>query len=376
VFRLRLEVAAAALIAALLAAIAIGGCNKPRRVATPLTDFSAPFVFGRFQVPTDNPLTVEAVELGRRLFYDPRLSANGKVSCSTCHKQRLAFTDGRTTGVGVSGRPLAFNSMSLANLMWGPQHFFWNGRAATLEQQALVPLQHADEMAQDLGRLVAQLAADATYRKLFETAYGEINSSAIVRALASFERTLISSNSRYDQFLRGEIKLDEREELGRKLFMAHPDVKVSLRGANCIDCHSQFLTGGSSALYDGFSNNGLDDEAHLEPGLQAVTGKPAHRGLFKVPSLRNIALTAPYMHDGRFNTLEEVLDHYDSGIKNSSTLSAVIVEADNRGAAAASGRISLHLTAAEKAAIIAFLHTLTDQDFVTAEWFSDPFARK
>jgi cytochrome c peroxidase len=375
VFRWRVDVATAAWTAALLAALAAGGCSKRRPAATPLTDFSAPFVFGRFQVPADNPLTVEAVELGRLLFYDPRLSANGKVSCSTCHIQRLAFTDGRTTGVGVSGMPLAFNSMTLANLLWGPQHFFWNGRATNLEAQALVPLRHADEMAQDLGRLVPQLAADAQYRKLFETAYGEISPSAITRALASFERTLISANSRYDQFLRGELTLDAQEELGRKLFMAHPDVKASLRGANCIDCHSQFLTGGSSASYDGFSNNGLDDEAHLPPGLQTVTGKPEHRGLFKVPSLRNIALTAPYMHDGRFKTLQEVLDHYDSGIKNSSTLSAVIVEADNQGAARA-GRISLHLTAAEKAAIIAFLHTLTDQDFVTAERFSDPFVRK
>src|SRR5262245_6272316 len=359
----------------MLAALAPGGCSKRRPAATPLADFSAPFVFGRFQAPEDNPLTREAVELGRRLFYEPRLSAGGRVSCSTCHLQRLAFTDGRATSVGVSGRPLAFNSMSLANLMWGPQRFFWDGRAATLEEQALVPLQHADEMAQDLGRLVAQLAADTGYRKLFEAAYGEISVAAIARGLAAFERTLISSNSRYDQFLRGELTLHPQEELGRKLFMAHPDVKVSLRGANCIDCHSQFLTSGSGARYDGFSNNGLDDEAHLQPGLQAVTGNPAHRGLFKVPSLRNIALTAPYMHDGRFNTLEEVVDHYNSGIKNSSTLSPLIVEADNRGAAAAGG-ISLHLTAAEKAAIIAFLHTLTDRDFMTAERFSDTLAHK
>jgi cytochrome c peroxidase len=375
VFRLRVDVAVAALMAGLLAAMATGGCGNRRTSATPLRDFSAPFVFGRFQVPTNNPLTVEAVELGRRLFYDPRLSTNGKVSCSTCHVQRLAFTDGRRTGVGVSGKPLDFNSMTLANLLWGPQRFFWNGRADTLEAQVLVPLQHADEMAENLDKLSAQLAADAQYRKLFETAYGEVTPAAITRALASFERTLISCNSRYDQFLRGEVKLNEQEELGRKLFMAHPDVKVSLRGANCIDCHSQFLTGGSGAAYDGFSNNGLDDEAHLQPGLQAVTGKAAHRGLFKVPSLRNIALTAPYMHDGRFKTLEEVLDHYDSGIRNSSTLSAVIVEADNQGAAA-SGRISLHLTPAEKAAIIAFLNTLTDGDFVAAERFSDPFAPK
>ena len=366
---------AAALIATTLAAITTGGCEERRRAATPLADFTAPFVFGHFQVPGDNPLTAEAVELGRRLFYDPRLSSTATVACSTCHIQRLAFTDGRATSVGVSGKPLAFNSMSLANLLWGPQHFFWNGRAATLEEQALIPIQHADEMAQDLEQLVSDLAADNSYRELFQIAYGEISPAGIARALASFERTLISSNSRYDQFLRGEIKLDAREELGRKLFMAHPDVKVSLRGANCIDCHSQFLTGGFSTRYDGFSNNGLDDEEHLQPGLQATTGDPAHRGLFKVPSLRNIALTAPYMHDGRFNTLEEVLDHYDSGIKNSSTLSPLIVEADNQGAAV-EGRISLHLTAEEKAAVIAFLHTLTDRDFVSAERFSDPFSGK
>ena len=366
--------ASAASIVALLA-LATGGCDSRHRAATPLPGFSAPFVFGRFQVPADNPLTVESVELGRRLFYDPRLSANGAVSCATCHIQRLAFTDGRVASVGVSGKPMTFNSMSLANLMWGPQRFFWNGRAATLEDQALVPIQHPDEMARDLGRLVVELSADASYRDLFETAYGEVSAAAITRALASFVRTLISSNSRYDRFLRGEITLDPQEELGRKLFMAHPDVKVSLRGANCIDCHSQFVTGGFSARYDGFSNNGLDDEDHLQPGLQAVTGNPAHRGMFKVPSLRNIALTAPYMHDGRFRTLEEVLDHYDNGIKKSSTLSSLIVEADNRGAAAA-GRISLNLTETEKAAVIAFLHTLTDQDFVSAERFSDPFARK
>src|SRR5262245_59102041 len=168
-----------------------GGFHKRPRAATPLTDFSAPFVFGRFQVPTNNPLTMEAVELGRRLFYDPSLSANGKVSCSSCHIQRLAFTDGRTTGVGVSGKPLAFNSMSLANLLWGPQCFFWMGLSASLEAQALVPLRHADEMSQNLGRLVAQLAADAQYRKLFESAYGEVSPSAVTRALASFERTLV-----------------------------------------------------------------------------------------------------------------------------------------------------------------------------------------
>jgi cytochrome c peroxidase len=358
--------------AAVLAMWGSGGCQAGRRAGTPLPGFSAPFVFGRFQVPADNPLTKESVDLGRRLFYDPRLSGSGTVSCSTCHLQRLAFTDGRVGSVGVSGKRLAFNSMSLANLMWGPQHFFWDGRAPTLEEQSLAPIRHPDEMAQDPERLVDVLSGDAVYRSMFEAAYGEISLPAVTRALASFVRTLISSNSRYDEFLRGETSLTPEEELGRKLFMAHPDVKVSLRGANCIDCHSQFVTAGFSTGYDGFANNGLDEEEDLPPGLQAVTGKPAHRGLFKVPSLRNVALTAPYMHDGRFRTLEEVLDHYDSGIKRSSTLSPLIVEASNRGSAAGAP-ISLHLAPAEKAAVIAFLHTLTDQDFVTAERFSDPF---
>ena len=359
-------------VAALALAVAMAGCDARRPEPTPLAEFSAPFVFGRFQVPADNPLTEEAVELGRRLFYDPRLSGNDAVSCSTCHLQRLAFTDGRPTSVGASGKALAFNSMSLANLMWGPQRFFWNGRAATLEEQALVPIQHADEMAQNLAGLVGELSDDPAYRELFGAAYGELSATTIAKALAAFQRTLVSSNSRYDQFLRGELALGAQEEWGRKLFMAHPDVKVSLRGGNCIDCHSQFLTAGFATRLDGFSNNGLDDEAQLQPGLQEHTGNPAHRGLFKVPTLRNVALTAPYMHDGRFDTLEQVLRHYNEGIRPSSTLSPLIAEADNEYASSPES-ISLSLTEEEQAAIVAFLHTLTDDEFVSAERFSDPF---
>jgi cytochrome c peroxidase len=367
-------------VAALLAigvslALYRGVAVAPGRAATPLQGFSVPFVFGRFQVPEGNPLTEESVALGRRLFYDPRLSGDNTVSCSTCHLQSLAFTDGKPTSVGISGEPLAFNSMSLANLMWGPRRFFWNGRAASLEEQALVPLRHADEMAQNLGELVAELAEDPTYRALFDEAYGEISAAAVGASLASFLRTLVSSNSRYDQFLRGEVALSEAEEQGRKLFMAHPDVKASRRGANCIDCHSQFLTSGFSTGFDGFANNGLDGEEDLPAGLQEVTGRPEDRGLFKVPTLRNISLTAPYMHDGRFKTLEEVLGHYDGGIKKSSTLSALILEADNLPKDS-QDRVSLNLTEQEKAAVIAFLRTLDDEEFVTDERFSSPFAKE
>ena len=356
-----------------LTAAAFGFLRYIEPDPTPLQGFTAPFVFGNFQVPAGNPLTEEAVQLGRRLFYDKQLSGDNTVSCSTCHMQHLAFTDGKARAVGVSGKPLEFNSMSLANLLWGAQRFFWNGRAGSLEEQALVPIQHPDEMAQDLDELVGELETDETYADQFRGAYGRISAENIARALASFVRTLISANSRYDQYLRGEVKLSAQEELGRKLFMAHPDVKVSQRGANCIDCHSQFLTSGFSAQFDGFSNNGLDTDAMLNPGLQILTDQDADRGKFKVPTLRNIALTAPYMHDGRFSTLEQVLDHYNEGIRYSDTLSPLIMEADNQQQDTAGLRISLNLNAEEKHAIIAFLHTLTDRSFITEEKFSDPF---
>ncbi len=366
-------VATAAALCAAVALVFYSGMSGPRPGSqTPLEGFEAPFAFGRFQLPPDNPLTQESVELGRRLFYDPVLSANNSVSCSTCHLQHLAFTDGKRTGVGISGEPLAFNSMSLANLMWGPRRFFWNGRAATLEEQALIPIQHPDEMAQDVDELLDELAADAVYPGLFRAAYGEISAASIAAALATFQRTLISANSRYDQFLRGDVVLTEQEELGRKLFMAHPDTKATLRGANCIDCHSQFLTSGFKTRFDGFINNGLDADGDLLAGLQEVTGKPEHRGLFKVPTLRNIALTAPYMHDGRFATLEDVMDHYNDGIRVSGTLSPLILEASNLEVAG-DVSVSLNLSREESAAVIAFLHTLTDEEFVTDERFSNPF---
>lgn len=347
--------------------------SKPRPTA--LNGFSAPFVYGQFTTPQNNPLTNEAVALGRRLFYDPLLSGNNKLACSHCHQQKRAFTDGMKNSMGVSLKPLSFNTPSLVNLMWGPQHFFWDGRVNSLEEQALLPIINVDEMDQSLDELIDELKAVEQYQRLFSKAYGAINKQNIAKALSAFQRTLISANSKYDQFLAGTIKLTDEEEFGRKLFVAHPDVKASLRGGNCIDCHSQFLTSGFNTKYDGFTNNGLDNEEQLLPGLQAVTGKPEHKGLFKVPSLRNIALTAPYMHDGRFNTLAQVMDHYNEGIKLSSTLSPLIVEANN----IVNGnkkKPSLNLSMEEKKAIIAFLHTLTDEQFIINKKFSDPFLQE
>ena len=360
------------LCAASAVGIYLSSALEPRPEPTPLTDFDAPFVYGRFSVPQDNPFTTEAFELGRRLFYDVRLSGEDSMSCASCHRQELAFTDGLAKPVGLHGDELPFSSMSLVNLLWGSRHFFWNGRATTLEEQVLLPVQDPKEMDQPLDDLMAELKADREYRRLFGIAYGEISVENTAKALATFLRLLISDNSRYDQYLRGEIKLTREEERGRKLFMAHPDVKVSLRGGNCIDCHSQFLTSGFADGFDGFSNNGLDTDADLQDGLMATTGNTAHKGMFKVPTLRNIAATGPYMHDGRFETLEAVMAHYNHGIKPSKTLSPLILEADNleRDPTAARG---LNLESEEVDAIIAFLHTLTDERFLTDPRFSDPF---
>jgi len=338
---------------------------------TPFAGFSAPFVFGRFSVPQDNPLTEEAFDLGRALFYDSVLSGDNTVSCATCHIQSLAFTDGLARRAGLSGEKLPFSSMSLSNLLWGQELFFWNGRADSLEQQALMPIQNPEEMNQDLESLVEELKSKRRYRKMFRKAYGPVSTENIARALATFMRLLISDDSKYDRFLRGEVKLSATEEHGRKLFMAHPDVKVSLRGGNCIDCHSQFLTSGFRDVYDGFSNNGLDDEETLPKGLMSVTDDASHRGLFKVPTLRNIAITAPYMHDGRLATLSDVMEHYNHGIKLSDTLSPLIREADNVKSDDAQA-LGLRLAPNEVLAIIAFLHTLTDETFLKNSRFSDP----
>lgn len=348
--------------------------DRPTPEPTPIVGFKAPFVFGRFTIPQNNPLTEEAFELGRRLFYDTRLSGDNLMSCATCHRQELAFTDGLPRAIGKHGQELDFSSMSLSNLLWGSRHFFWDGRERGLEKAVLQPIQDPGEMDQSLDALMDELNEDPVYRELYRTAYGEITSESTASALATFLRLLISNNSRYDQYLRGETTLTANEDFGRRLFMAHPDVKVSLRGGNCIDCHSQFLTSGPADAYDGFSNNGLDADSKLAAGLMDTTGEERHGGFFKVPTLRNIAVTAPYMHDGRLATLEDVMNHYNHGIQMSKTLSPLILEADNLIAdpTAAQG---LNLTSEETRAIIAFLHTLTDETFLTDERFSNPFKR-
>lgn len=356
--------------------IVIFGCTgSGDYAATPLDDFNAPFYFGLFELPVDNPLTNEGVELGRMLFYETNLSKDKSVSCATCHQQSKAFTDGNKVGIGIRGQELDRNSMSLVNMLWSAPHKFWDGRAANLEDQALQPIHNPKEMDLKISEALIRLNDDPEYREKFKLAFNtdKIRKEHIAKALAQFQRTLISQDSKYDKYLRGELQLSEQEQRGLQSFFTHPDPSVNLRGSNCGDCHRNFLTDGFKAGFDGFANNGLDDDEHLENGLFDVTKNPLDKGKFKIPSLRNIMLTAPYMHDGRFNSLEEVLDHYNEHIRMSSTLDVLVREASNEYRRPGDP-IALKLTKEDINDIIAFLKTLTDSTFINNEKYANPFS--
>nr|WP_295928895.1 cytochrome c peroxidase [uncultured Dyadobacter sp.] len=332
------------------------------RAPEPFT-LAYPANFGsRFTIPADNPTTKEGVYLGRMLFYEKQLSANNKLSCESCHEQKLAFTDGRPASLGVDGRFTPRSSMSLANLLW-VRNFFWDGRSQSLEEQAAFPLTDPHEMGQSLTESARKLSNTAPYPALFQTVFGNpgITGQNILKALAQFERTLISADSPYDRYLAGKYQPTAAEMRGLFLFENAPDAKKGLRGANCGHCH-----GGPKTFKELFHNNGLDS-IFTDAGREKVTGQSMDKGRFRVPTLRNIMLTAPYMHDGRFQTIREVLDHYSDHVQQSETLSSFLQDISNE----ANGQ-SLALRDTEKTDIIAFLGMLTDSAFVTNPAFSNP----
>lgn len=322
-----------------------------------------PANFGsRFTIPAANPMTKEGVYLGRMLFYEKKLSANNRLSCESCHEQKLAFTDGRPVSPGVDGRFTPRSSMSLANLLW-VRNFFWDGRSQSLEEQAAFPLTDPHEMGQSLTESVRKLGNTAPYPALFQSAFGNqgITGPNILKALAQFERTLISADSPYDRYLAGKYRPTAAEMRGMQLFENNPDAKKGIRGANCGHCH-----GGPKNFKELFHNNGLD-RIFTDAGREKVTGQPMDKGRFRVPTLRNIMLTAPYMHDGRFKTIREVLDHYSEHIQQSQTLSSFLQDISNEE----NGQtLALHDT--EKTDIIAFLGMLSDSAFVSNPAFSNP----
>jgi len=334
-------------------------------------------------LPRDNPLTVERVELGRTLFFDPRVSINDQQSCADCHAREKAFTDGRRTARGAEGSFGPRNSMPLFNLAW-KREFFWDGRAKSLREQVLQPIQNPIEMHQSLTNLVVKLksrgnsrreealneksaggkrqaaigpsllmsaATNADYAALFTTAFGspEITVEKISLALENYLLTLTSFDAKFDRVLRGVEKFTDEEQRGFELFSSEYDPRRGQLGADCFHCH-----GGPLFQSQAFANNGSDG-ALVDIGREKVSGKAADRGKFAVPSLRNIALTAPYMHDGRFRTLAEVVEHYATGVARSPTLDPNLAKHPDGG---------VPLSAADKHALVAFLRTLTDERFL------------
>lgn len=303
-------------------------------------------------LPADNPLTVEGVALGRRLFHDPRLSRDGRVSCASCHDPARAFADpGKAVSTGVAGRSGTRNAMPLFNLAWTPT-LFWDGRVKALREQVLQPIEHPDEMAHALPQVVVTLAADAELSRHFQRAMGgPVSAGRIGLALEQYLLTLVSQDSRFDRAMQGGEPLTPLEKRGFELFLTEHDPRLGLRGADCFHCH-----GGALFTNQQFMHNGL--RQRLTPpdtGRGQVTGDPADRFKFRTPSLRNVAVTAPYMHDGRFRTLEEVVEHYDRGVERHPNLDPNLAKHPPQG---------LGLSREDKAALVAFLKTLTDPAFL------------
>lgn len=308
------------------------------------------------EVP-DNPLTAEGVELGRQLFYDTRLSGNNRLSCASCHNQSMAFTDGvALSSIGANGKQLLRHAMPLFNLAWADKGLFWDGGSSNLESQAFAPFAAEDEMHQNLTELEEELEQDPKYVSQFRKAFNsDIKSILVVKAIAQFERTLISGHSRFDQYFQKKpgIVMNENELMGMNL------VKVK-----CAGCHSGILFTDyrfhNTGLEGDFKN---DEHEGVYQGRFRISYDPADLGKFKTPSLRNVALTAPYMHDGRFKTLDQVLDHYASGVKLSASTDPALFQ---------NGSMGIQLSPDDKKNILAFLTSLTDQDFITNKKFSKP----
>ncbi len=319
--------------------------------------FEVPGGFPRPALPEDNPLTVEGVQLGRKLFQDARFSINGRQSCASCHRPSAAYVDpGKAVSPGAEGNQGTRNTMSLFNLAW-KQLFFWDGRAPSLREQVLQPIQNPMEMHETLSNVVAKLAAGDSVRGRFAEAFGtpEVTIDRIARALEQFLLTRVSADSKFDRFLAGEATLSPEEERGRRLFFTEYDPARGLTGADCFHCHKSFLFKSQD-----FANNGLDGQP-TDLGRFVVTGRRGDRGRFAVPSLRNVALTAPYMHDGRIATLEQAVEHYRSGVKRSPTLDPNLAKHPDGG---------VPFSESDRGALVAFLSTLTDMRLLENQDFS------
>jgi cytochrome c peroxidase len=309
---------------------------------------SKPHSFPPMVIPKSNPLSAEGIALGKKLFFDPILSRDSSISCGTCHQPKLAFTDGLDKSRGIDGQLSQRSAMSLLNVGFYSKGLFWDGRAATLEEQSLHPVRTFEEMDENWARVSKKLQKHAEYPVLFRKAFGikrrvDIDSNLVGKALAQYERTLISANTKFDRVMAGKEQFSPSEKRGWTIFFDADDPRTPT--SECNHCHVDPLF---STL--AFENNGIDpgDEikALKDRGRGGVSGNVYERGQFRVPTLRNLAYTAPYMHDGRFKTLDEVLDHYQSG--------------GHAGMSVSPNVRKLQLDKQDRRDLLAFLQTLND----------------
>ena len=306
-------------------------------------------------IPIDNPQTEEGVALGKKLFFDRILSENGTQACASCHSPQNAFTDNTPTSDGIDGLFGTRNSMPLFNLAWNyAERFNWDGKALSLERQALEPVENPIELNSNGDNVVDRLQNHPEYPELFRLAFktSTITKELTTKAIAQFERTLISANSKFDKYSLGEATLTVQELNGLDVFLREDK-------GDCFHCHGN----PNNPLWtdNDFHNNGLDSN-FSDLGLGEVTGDPNDNGKFKSPSLRNLAFSAPYMHDGRFNTLDEVINHYSEGLQNSSTIDPLMKQIAQGG---------VQLSEQDKADLKAFLLTLSDPSFINNSVFQN-----
>lgn len=361
------------LMPALLGACSFGGFTQTPPEPTPYV-VTLPADILPMPVPEDNPLTEEGVYLGKHLFYDVILSGNRTQSCGSCHHQENAFAEPKKVSVGSQGDVLPRNAMPLFNLAWHDS-FFWDGRAKTIEEQVLIPIVSEVELAREMDELLDDLRKHEHYPEMFARAFGRegINATTLSKALAQFVRSLVSFSSPMDRYRELTAPDPAAMRGGQLLSNELPrDVDYGRRD-RCDGCHQHKFGVDTSRKTDlmglfidkQFRNNGLEPDA--DKGRQVVTDDAKDFATFKVPTMRNLTVTGPYMHDGRFETLEEVVDHYDTALHKTGTLDPLLATPDGEP-------VRLGLSDADKQDVLAFLSVFTDEAFLTDPRHSDPFA--
>ncbi len=336
-------------ICCLLLLAALAACSPSDENPRPALVYQPPGFPAATYDLTANPPTESGFELGRKLFYDVRLSRTATISCGSCHQLPAAFAhSGHDVSHGVDDLNGTRNAPVLVNLAWN-RFFFWDGGVFNLDLLPLVPLQHPREMDASLPEVLQVLRKDPDYSRLFHAGFGDtsVTLPRMLQAMSQFMVSLVSADSRYDQALAGKgPALSEAEKAGQALFTQH-----------CVSCHAPPL------FTDGlFHNNGLTPTGINDRGRYAITLNEADAYRFKTPTLRNIAVSAPYMHDGRFRSLEAVLRHYAQGVQDSPTLDTVLRK---------EGRTGIPLSPEEQNQLIAFLKTLTDENFIHDKKFRE-----